>query len=159
MRGKRSAAAVSDPAENERRLADDFLPLTNPQERLALIVEACAGGGIPAGERQDRDLVPGCVSRVWLRGARAGLETEKDAGESGDRLHLSWDAESPLVRGLAGLICKVYDGAALREAAGHSSAILTTLGLARQLSPTRLRGLAAVEARIRQLAVDLLSGG
>lgn len=155
MRGK-LFTSVPDPAENERRLAGDFLPLTDPQERLALIVEACEGEGIPAGERQDADLVAGCVSRVWLRGARAGMGT--DADQEGERLRLSWDAESPLVRGLAGLVCRVYDGTALREAAGHPSAILTTLGLARQLSPTRLRGLGAVEARIRQLAADLLKG-
>lgn len=139
-----SPAPAPTPAENERRLADDFLPLTDPQERLALIVEACAGAGIAAAERREEDLVPGCVSRVWLRGQRAG--------EGGGHLHLAWDAESPLVRGLAGLICRIYDGAALPDIAGHGSSILTTLGLGRQLSPTRLRGLGAVEARIHQLA-------
>jgi cysteine desulfuration protein SufE len=156
---------VPAPSDNERRLNEDFLPLTDPQERLALIVEACAGGGIPAPGRRDADLVPGCVSRVWLRGS--ALPNAADEGRAGEivsgqqetRLRLVWDAESPLVRGLAGLICQIYDGAPLAEIPPHKSALLSTLGLARQLSPTRLRGLGAVEARIHQLAAELMAAG
>lgn len=131
------------PASREQELLQDFLPVANPQERLALIVEACAGGGIPAAGRLDADLVPGCVSRVWLTG-----------GISGGALRLKWDAESPVVRGLAGLICRIYDGSAAAQVAGHRSGILNSLGLDRRISPTRLRGLAAVEARIHQLAAE-----
>ncbi|RYD35431.1 MAG: SufE family protein [Verrucomicrobiaceae bacterium] len=136
------------PALREEELKQDFLPVSDPQERLALLVDACAGGGIPAAGRQDADLVPGCVSRVWLRGSRT------DDG----RLYLAWDADSPLVRGLAGLICRIYDGAPLEGIAGFRSSILETLKLDRQLSPTRLRGLHAVENRIHRLASETGSG-
>jgi cysteine desulfuration protein SufE len=132
---------AATPAANEQVLLESFLPLTDPQERLALIVEACAGAGLPETSRAVTDLVPGCVSRVWLRGScRSG------------QLQLEWDAESPLVRGLAGLICRIYQGVPAEAAVGFCSRILTGLGLDRQLSPTRLRGLAAVERRIHQLA-------
>ncbi|MES2706875.1 MAG: SufE family protein [Verrucomicrobiota bacterium] len=141
------ATAAAPPASRERELVQDFLPVSDPQERLALMVEACAGGGIPAAGRTEPDLVPGCVSRVWLRSAR----------ENG-LLRLTWDAESPLVRGLAGLICRIYDGAPLEEVTGFHSSILRSLGLERQLSPTRLRGLAAVESRIHQLAAGFVTG-
>lgn len=129
------------PATKERALLEDFLLLPDPQERLALIVEACAGLGIPLGERREGDVVVGCVSRVWVRG-----------GMEGGKLRLEWEAESPLVRGLAGLLCRVYEGAAAAEVEGHRSGILRALGLDRQLSPTRWRGLEAVEARIGELA-------
>lgn len=132
---------VVTPAANEQALLESFLPLTDPQERLALIVEACAGAGLPEVSRAEADLVPGCVSRVWLQGSRGG-----------GQLHLQWDAESPLVRGLAGLMCLIYQGVPGDAVAGFRSRILTGLGLDRQLSPTRLRGLAAVEGRIHQLA-------
>lgn len=131
------------PALREEELKQDFLPVSDPQERLALVVEACAGGGIPAAGRQDADLVPGCVSRVWLRGRLAE-----------GRLHLAWDADSPLVRGLAGLICRIYDGAPLESVSGFRSSLLEALKLDRQLSPTRLRGLHAVETRIHRLALE-----
>lgn len=130
------------PAANEQALLEAFLPLTDPHERLALIVDACAGDGLPDRSPAGADLVPGCVSRVWLRGSCAS-----------GRLHLAWDAESPLVRGLAGLICQVYQDVPMGDVAGFRSRILTGLGLDRQMSPTRLRGLAAVELRIHQLAI------
>lgn len=133
---------ASSPASREQEFLEDFLPVPDPQERLALIVDACAGGGIPATGRSDAELVPGCVSRVWL------------VGEVSDgALRLKWDAESPLVRGLAGLVCRIYDGSAPAQVSGHRSGILTSLGLDRQISPTRLRGLAAVESRIHALAL------
>ena len=131
------------PTANETALRKSFLPVRDPHERLALITDACAGPGLPPEARREADLVPGCVSQVWLSG------TVVDGV-----LHLEWDAGSPLVRGLAGLICQVYQGAAVAGITGYQSRLLTDLGLDRQLSPTRLRGLAAVEARIHGLAVS-----
>ncbi len=131
----------STPAANEAALLASFLSVRDPHERLALITDACAGPGIEASRRREEDLVPGCVSRVWLGG-----------GASGGWMVLEWDAESPLVRGLAGLICRVYEQSSQHEVRGFSTSILTKLGLDRQLSPTRLRGLAAVECRIHELA-------
>lgn len=129
-------------AANEQALLEVFLPVRDPQERLALIVEACAGPGVPEAARREADLVPGCLSRVWL------------GGQTGQgRLELQWDAESPLVRGLAGLICQVYQNTPVAGAAEFRSRVITRLGLDRQLSPTRLRGLASVEARIQELAL------
>jgi cysteine desulfuration protein SufE len=131
------------PAANEAALREAFLPVRDPHERLALITDACSGPGLPPEARREADLVPGCVSQVWLSGAVVdGV------------LQLRWDAASPLVRGLAGLICQVYDGAAIAGIPGYQSRLLTDLGLDRQLSPTRLRGLAAVEARIHGLGVS-----
>jgi cysteine desulfuration protein SufE len=133
---------AATPAANEQALLQSFLPLTDPQERLSLIADACTGPGLPESVRAEVDLVPGCVSRVWLRGSSPG-----------GHLQLEWDAESPLVRGLAGLICLVYQDVPPGALASFHSRILTGLGLDRQLSPTRLRGLAAVERRIHELAL------
>lgn len=134
------------PLDLEGSATEGFSLIPDFQERLTAVVESRAGAGIPAAERREEDLVPGCVSRVWLTG---GVEQ--------GALRLRWDADSPLVRGLAGLVCQVYDGADAALVAGHRSRILTALGLDRQLSPTRLRGLAAVEARIHTLALPPVS--
>lgn len=132
----------SRPAANEKDLREAFLPLRDPHERLSVIADACAGNGLSAEIRAVTEPIPGCVSKVWLV-----IECPPPAG-----LSLKWDSGSPLVRGLAGLICAVYQGAAPLEAAEHRSSILTDLGLDKQLSPTRLRGLESVEAHIRQWA-------
>ena len=133
--------ASTTPADNEASLRQAFLPVQDPHERLALITDACAGPGLPVESRQETDLVSGCVSQVWLCGAIAG-----------GHLRLRWDAVSPLVRGLAGLVCQVYQDCAAAEIRAYRNSILAELGLNRQLSPTRLRGLAAVEQRIYWLA-------
>ena len=129
------------PTANEQKLLSMLLPLQDPYERLSLITHACLGPGLRPEARADLDLVAGCVSLVWLR--RVGDENQ---------LRLEWDAESPLVRGLAGLICMVYQDTEPLDAAAFQSSILMKLGLDQQLSPTRLRGLAFMEIRIRQLA-------
>jgi cysteine desulfuration protein SufE len=129
------------PQTNEQAIVTDFLPVRDPHERLALITDACAGPGIPDHARMEADLVPGCVSRVWLRRL-----------QDNHALVLEWDAESPLVRGLAGLICRIFQQTDPAQAQHYQSSILITLGLDRQLSPTRLRGLTAMEQRIRDLA-------
>lgn len=134
------------PSANEAALREAFLPVRDPHERLSLITDACAGAGLPEEIRAATEPVPGCVSKVWL------VIDCPDASA----ISLKWDSGSPLVRGLAGLICAVYQGAAPLEAAEHRSAILTDLGLDRQLSPTRLRGLESVEAHIRQWAATHL---
>lgn len=136
------------PADLERAAAEGFSLIPDVQERLTAIVHSCAGPGIPEEDRRDADLVPGCVSRVWLTGA-----VENGA------LRLRWDADSPLVRGLAGLICQIYQRADAAAVGAHRSLLLATLGLDRQLSPTRLRGLAAVEARIHALSELSSSNG
>ncbi len=132
------------PANTERQVIDDFSIIPDPHERLAALVAAHGGPGIPDAERRDADLVPGCVSRVWLT-----------ASVQNSVLHLQWDADSPLVRGLAGLICRVYESAAPATAAAHDTEVLSALKLDRQLSPTRLNGLTNFGQRIRALAASL----
>ena len=132
---------MATPTSNQQALRDAFEPLSDLHERLSLIISACAGSGLPEDDRLEGDLVPGCASQVWLR--RTG---------PAEVLHLEWDAGSPLVRGLAGLICQVYQDTAPADALAFRSRILPDLGLDRLLSPTRLRGLAAMEVRIQQLA-------
>ena len=133
-----------NPADNERALTGAFSIISDPHERLAAIVSSCSGSGIPDKDRLDDDLVPGCVSRVWLT-----------ASVAEEALHLRWDADSPLVKGVAGLVCRVYQGTIPAEATAHQTAILTSLKLDRQLSPTRLNGLENVARRIRLLAAGL----
>jgi cysteine desulfuration protein SufE len=129
------------PADQEAALREAFSIIPDPHERLSAIMANCTGAGLPEVEKRDELLVPGCVSSVWLKG-----RVEDNA------LRLRWDAVSPLVRGLAGLVCRVYNGTPPVEAAAHDTQILESLGLTRQVSPTRLHGLAKVALRIRELA-------
>ena len=135
------------PAENEHALVGAYSIIADPHERLAAIVSSCSGPGIPESGRGEEDIVTGCVSRVWL-----------SASVEDGALQLRWEADSPLVKGLTGLICRVFAGSKPDEAAAHQTAILTSLHLDRQLSPTRLNGLENVARRIRLLAAASCGG-
>ena len=134
--------SVMTVADTERALVEELMILPDPQERLAhLMRRAARRPPWPASQRSDSDLVPGCVSRVWLVGT---LEN--------DRCHFQVAADSPMVHGLMGLLCDVYEGAAPAEVMAVKTTIFTTTGLDRSLSPTRLAGLAQAQARLAHLA-------
>ena len=74
-------------------------------------------------------------------------------GEARDgRCYFRSDADSPLVRGLLVLLCDFYSGATPTDVAATEPALLEELGLASNLSPTRLNGLHSVRAKIREFA-------
>ncbi len=129
-------------AEKQRQFIDDYALIDDPQERLAAVVDrARRSPALPDTERTHANRVRGCVSQAWI------------AAELRDgRCHFRSDADSPLVRGLLKLLCDFYSGATPAEVAATEPALLEELGLARNLSPTRLNGLRSVRAKIREFA-------
>ncbi|HTJ79054.1 MAG TPA: SufE family protein [Rariglobus sp.] len=129
-------------AEKQTQLTEDFAIIEDRQERLSAVVDhARRRPPLPADEKTDAHRVPGCVSSVWLL-----------ADLTDGRLHLRYDADSPLVKGLVGLLVELYDDAPLPEIVATEPTILADLGLLQDLTPTRQNGLAAVRARIKSLA-------
>ncbi len=132
-----------DLAARQQEFIDRYAIITDPQERLAAVIERRSRlEPLAVVDRIDANLVRGCVSRVWIVGA---FDAER-------RLRLRTGAESSLVRGLVALLCELYDGADSDAVAGFEPAIFEKLGIAQNLSPTRLHGLAQVPIAIRNLA-------
>lgn len=132
----------SPSAQKQAELLSRFSVIEDLQERLAAVVSRARK--LPAlaeHERDDRHRVQGCTSRVWLIG-------EVRDGACFFRL----DADSSLVKGLAALVCEVYQGAPAADVAAHELTLLEDLRLAHQLSPTRRHGLAQVRRAIREFA-------
>lgn len=137
--------AVSD-TENSLLEALGLMP--DPQERLAhLMRRAERRPPLPPHERVNAALVPGCVSRVWLTGSL----------ENG-RCQFRVAADSPMVLGLIGMLCDVYEGATPDEVATVESEVVSRSGLDRALSPTRLQGLAHARTRLRRIAEGWVAG-
>jgi cysteine desulfuration protein SufE len=128
--------------DKQRALIAKLSIIEDPQERLAAV--AVRGKRWPAPTADERTvdrLVRGCASRVWLVSeAREG------------RCHFRLDADSPVLKGIASLLCEIYDGATPAEIVAMEPTIFATLGLDRMLSPTRLNGLAAIRRTIRDFA-------
>jgi cysteine desulfuration protein SufE len=123
-------------------MIEDLAIIDDPQERLSLVVDrARKRPPLPEAERTEAHRVKGCISQAWLVGER------RDG-----RCYFRCDADSPLVRGLLVLLCDLYSDATPAEIVATEPALIEELGLARNLSPTRLNGLRSVRAAIRDFA-------
>lgn len=129
-------------AEKQQQMIDDLVFIEDSQERLSAIVDrARSRPPLPEADRIDANRVKGCVSQAWVVGShREG------------RCHFRCDADSPLVRGLLVLLCDFYSDATPAEVAATEPVLFEKLGVARNLTPTRLNGLRSVRAKIRDFA-------
>ena len=84
--------------EKQRHLIEDLNILPDPHERLGALGSRAAAVKIAEEHKTEANLVPGCVSRVWLQGAM----------EHG-RTQFRCDADSPIVKGLAALLCEGWE--------------------------------------------------
>lgn len=127
--------------EKQRHLIEDLNILPDPHERLGALGSRAAAVKIAEEHKTEANLVPGCVSRVWLHGAM----------EHG-RTQFRCDADSPIVKGLAALLCELYSDTTPAEAATVEPRVWEACGFTKILSPTRLNGLMQVRKRIREMA-------
>ena len=129
-------------AEKQRQLIARFAVIDDAHERLAAIV--ASGQRWPEvadDERTGAHRVPGCVSAVWLAGSV----------KSG-HCHFRIAAGSSVVKGLAALLTALYEGETPAAILAWEPGLVEALGLDRQLSPTRLHGLAHIRRAIRDFA-------
>jgi cysteine desulfuration protein SufE len=128
-------------ADQQAQLIEDLCFIEDVQERLSAVVQRHAKAVLPPEDKVDAHRVPGCVSSVWL------VPSLRDGA-----CHFGFDAESPMVKGLVGLLCEVYQGGAPADVAATEPVLWQQLGFLRQLTPTRQNGLAAVRAAIKDFA-------
>ena len=135
--------------QRQAEILERYSIIPDPQERLAAIVSRRPKTApLPPEEQTPDRIVPGCQSRVWIA---ASLDPETG------RCHFRMHAESALVRGLIGLLCDLYNDAPPEEIVAVEPELFENLGIARNLTPTRLNGLAAVRAYLREFAQRQLS--
>jgi cysteine desulfuration protein SufE len=138
---------VTTAALNPRlqEIAEDFSSVP-AKERLQLLLEFSEElPPLPAKYADHPDLleqVPECQSPLFLA-------VEVDGG---DAVHLFFDAprEAPTTRGFAGILHAGLDGLDADEVLATPGEFSSQLGLADLVSPLRLRGLAAMLARIKR---------
>ena len=129
-------------SENQARLIEDLSFIEDRQERLAAVVDrARRHPPFPATSKTDAHRVHGCISQVWVTGElRDGV------------LRFSFDADSPLVKGLVALLVDLYENGTPADIVATEPVLFETLGISRDLTPTRQNGLAAVRAHIKTIA-------
>ena len=129
-------------AEKQRQLVARFAVIDDAHERLAAIVaRGQRWPEVSEAGRTDLRRVAGCVSAVWLAGSV----------ENG-RCHFRLAAASSVVKGLAALLTALYEGETPAAVLAWEPGLIEALGLDRQLSLTRLHGLAHIRRAIRDFA-------
>lgn len=130
-------------------IVEDFNALPG-QQRLQLLLEF--SDDLPplperyAGHRDLLEQVPECQSPLFL-----AVEVAPD-----DTVHLFFDAppQAPTTRGFAGILQTGLDGLNADEVLATPSEFTSQLGLTELVSPLRLRGMAAMLARIKRQIRD-----
>jgi len=126
-------------------IADEFNAIPGA-ERLQLLLEFSRDlPSLPARYAEHPDLlepVPECQTPLFL-----AVEVDQDA-----TVHLFFDApqESPTTRGFAGILHAALDGLSADEVLATPGEFSSQLGLQDMVSPLRLRGMAAMLARIKR---------
>ena len=129
-------------AEKQGGIVARLSLIEDMHERLAALMSRAKKILAPdAAQLTEENRVQGCQSRVWLTGEFA---------DGACRWRM--DCEAPMVKGLVGLLCELYEGATPDEVIAFEPTLIEDLGLARMVSGTRIAGLAAVRRRMRQLA-------
>ena len=141
---------TADGALNPRlqEIADDFTSMPD-QDRLQLLLEFSQElPALPeryAAHRDRMEPVPECQTPLFL-----AVEVEPD--EAKGTVHLFFDApaEAPTTRGFASILHAGLDGLGADEVLATPAEFSGQLGLADLVSPLRLRGMAAMLARIKR---------
>jgi cysteine desulfuration protein SufE len=128
-----------------QQIAEEF-GAVGGRDRLQLLLEFSEDlPPLPARYAEHRDLlepVPECQSPLFL-----AVEVDDDAV-----VHLFFDAprEAPTTRGFAGILQAGLDGLGADEVLQTPGEFSSQLGLQDLVSPLRLRGMAAMLARIKR---------
>lgn len=131
-------------AEKQKNIVERYQLIPDPQERLSIIIGHRSKLPIlPEELKTPERRVEGCQSSVWIDGrVEEGL------------CRYRVDSDSPLVRGLVVLLAELFDGASPDDAATFHPTILADLGIEKNLTPTRINGMANVTATLRRVAIQ-----
>lgn len=113
------------------------------EQRYTFVIElARTLPTIPAEDKTDANLVPGCTSRVWLV-----------LNWNGDRTDIHLESDALIVRGLMALVYLAYNGKTRQEiAAINLPELLAPTQLLGHLSPNRRNGFVSVVKKLQSLA-------
>ncbi|HVJ64323.1 MAG TPA: SufE family protein [Bdellovibrionota bacterium] len=130
-------------------LIEEFEDYPTWKERFEWILERGADYAdehpFPPEAKRDENLVPGCVSRIWLT-------SELQDG----RVHFEAESEALIVQGLAALALEVYSDQSPQDIVNTPADYLEKTGLIHNLTPSRSNGLASLVKVIKAHAQSYL---
>jgi cysteine desulfuration protein SufE len=137
-------------AEEQQLIAEDFALFDDWREKIEYVLDlGRALDSLPDDERIEANKVRGCQSQVWM---------VAELDEATGCVAIRADSDAFIVRGLIGLLLRLYANRPPEEILANPPEVFEAIGLGAHLSPTRANGLHAMIKRIRQLASGLAHG-
>lgn len=128
--------------ELQNDIVEEFSVFTDWMDKYEYLIEL--GKTLPMideKDKNDRNLIRGCQSRVWL-----------SCREEDGRLHFAADSDAIITKGIISLLLKVYDGQKGEDILAADEQFLEQIGLKENLSPTRANGLVSMVRTIKDYA-------
>jgi len=133
--------------EKQDELIEEFEFLSDWMDKYEHIIEEAKE--LPEMDpafKQDKYIIKGCQSKVWLY-------PEFKEG----KLYFQADSDAIISKGLVGLIVRVLSGFTPQEIKDADLYFIDKIGLKEHLSPTRSNGLLAMVKQIKLYAIALSS--
>jgi cysteine desulfuration protein SufE len=128
--------------ETIEEIKEEFAFMGDWRERFQYVIDLGKEmPKLPEDYYTDEYKVEGCVSQVWLE---AHLE--------GDRVKYRGDSDAAIVRGLVGLMVRVYSDHTPEEILEVPPEFLLEMGITTHLTPNRSNGLAALAKKMMTYA-------
>ncbi len=132
-----------DEIENRKNaVRDEYGFFGSPQELFEyIILKNKSAAPLEPEYKKEEYLVKGCVSSLWLV-----------SDFSDGKCRFKSDADSVITRGIAALVCSLYDGLRPEEVLQLDPVFLEELGISTHLTPNRRNGLSQLCKKISDFA-------
>lgn len=135
--------------EIQDTIIDEFACFDDWMDRYSLLIDyGNSLEAFPEAERNDKNLIDGCQSRVWFT-----------AEMDGTVVVYHGDSDAILVKGIVALLIRVLSGHTPKEIVDADLHFIDDIQLREHLSPTRSNGLNAMLKQMRLFALAYLSSG
>ncbi len=135
--------------EKQDEIIEDFIQFDDWMDRYQMLIDLGSdAGNLREGEKNEKTLIDGCQSRVWL-------VCSKEDGV----LRFRADSDALIVKGLVQLLINIVDGQTAEDILDADFYFIEKIGLADHLSPTRSNGLLAMVKQIKMYALVESSRG
>ena len=129
--------------ETEQQIVEEFSLFTEWLDKYEYLIEL--GRSLPIineSGKEEKNLIKGCQSRVWLA-----------ADYTDGKIYFTADSDAIITKGIVSLLVRVFSGRTPQEIIDADLSFIKEIGLEENLSPTRANGLLSMIRQIKFYAV------
>ena len=129
--------------EKQEKIIEEFSFLEDWMDKYEYLIEL--GKNLPPlddSSKQEKNLIKGCQSRVWL-----------DVRRENGKLFFKADSDALITKGIISLLVQVFSGHTPEEILDSNMDFIEKIGLKDHLSPTRANGLLSMIQQIQMYAL------